>query len=533
MPYIRGGSLNARLHREDKFSLEQVDSCVRQASAALDYAHSHGIIHRDIKPQNMLIRVEDDRLLLADFGIAKLLGSSTSATSRSAAIGTLAYMAPEQFRGEVTPAVDIYALGCVLFELLSGEAPFLGTTEQIVYSHMLAPIPSIVERSNGMASERLQSVIERVLAKQPGDRFSGAGDLARSFSAAIAGQAEGRVPSVVPMPIVDSHLRQQERPTITAYAEAPHAQPTQHDLQALLYRRLPATQHYDASTSVTQGAATAESDSNGRRIGSSLLASIAVVIVIAGVILFVVISMNTNRRAAIPVNAVTPSATAVAIAVVPPIATVMPNFIPTSTNIPLTATLVVSSLPTVTVVVAPTPTLAAVPTATAPAVVLTTPSGARQLPALTTGMAYRDSRGRFSFVVPSTWTQVQAAGAEVAFQSPTTPGTIPATVNMVVETLPSANVTLDEYDRAGEANLRQQFPDYKSIRLERVMVAGRQAYVRTYTATISGRILQLQQVYLVEGTYAYVLSSGAPQIDFARYATLLEQISGSLNIPAR
>ncbi len=186
---------------------------------------------------------------------------------------------------------------------------------------------------------------------------------------------------------------------------------------------------------------------------------------------------------------------------------------------------------------APLPTATTNPRATASAAVSGTatrtasPTGAgTPLPTLGAGQAYSDPQGRFSFTIPNNWTQVQAAGAEVAYQSPAPAGTIPATVNIVLEKLPSATVTLDEYDQAGEANLKQQFPDYKPVSLTKVTIDGKPAYKRIYTATIAGRVLQLQQVYLIERDVAYVISCGAPQESFAASATVFDQISGTFKI---
>jgi hypothetical protein len=152
------------------------------------------------------------------------------------------------------------------------------------------------------------------------------------------------------------------------------------------------------------------------------------------------------------------------------------------------------------------------------------------LPTLGAGQVYKDPQGRFSFTIPSNWTLAQPAGAEVAFQSPVPSGTIPATVNIVLEKLPSASVTLDEYDQAGEANLKQQFPDYKSLGVTKVTIDGKPAYKRVYTATIAGRVLQLQQVYLIERDTAYVISCGSPQENFAANAAVFDQISGTFKI---
>ncbi len=185
MPYVEGGTLHHKLRREKKLSFEVASQYLQQAAAALDYAHRRNIVHRDIKPQNMLLRSEDDRLLLADFGIAKVLGSA-STHSNTAVMGTISYMAPEQLNGNVVTVTDIYALGCVLFLMLTGQLPYSGTTEQVITGHMLRPIPSITERIQGNLPPKLQDVIERALAKRPEDRFQTAGEFARAFSAVVA-----------------------------------------------------------------------------------------------------------------------------------------------------------------------------------------------------------------------------------------------------------------------------------------------------------------------------------------------------------
>ncbi|MDP9375599.1 MAG: serine/threonine protein kinase, partial [Chloroflexota bacterium] len=187
MPLVTGGTIHDRIRREGRLSLQQAGAYLRQVAAALDYAHGRQppLVHRDIKPQNMLLRAEDDRLLLADFGIAKVLGTASTHSS-TRVMGTLVYMAPEQFHGQVLPATDIYALGCTLFEMLTGEPPYSGPTQQVIYSHLMAPIPSIAERSRGRLPAGLQEVIDRALAKKPEERFRSAGELAGAFEAAGA-----------------------------------------------------------------------------------------------------------------------------------------------------------------------------------------------------------------------------------------------------------------------------------------------------------------------------------------------------------
>jgi eukaryotic-like serine/threonine-protein kinase len=184
MPYLDGGTVADRLREAGRLPPQQVGRYLRQVAAALDYAHRRGLVHRDIKPQNLLLRADDDRLLLADFGIAKLLSASRTAHSRTGVVGTLAYMAPEQFQCRPVPATDIYALGCVLFQLLTGEVPYPGPTEQVLFGHVWGAIPSVVERSRGQVPAALQAVIARALAKQPEERYASAGDLAAAFQVA-------------------------------------------------------------------------------------------------------------------------------------------------------------------------------------------------------------------------------------------------------------------------------------------------------------------------------------------------------------
>jgi serine/threonine protein kinase len=184
MPYIDGGALHDRIAGGRILPLRAVANYLGQTAEGLDYAHRRGIVHRDIKPQNMLIRAEDDRLLIADFGVAKVL-QGDNAHTQTAALGTVAYMAPEQLQGRVTPATDIYALGCVLFQLLTGHVPYGGPAAQAMLAHIDAAIPSIRERSDGRLPASFQPLIDRALAKRPADRFPTAGELARAFDALL------------------------------------------------------------------------------------------------------------------------------------------------------------------------------------------------------------------------------------------------------------------------------------------------------------------------------------------------------------
>lgn len=184
MPYVDGGSLYQRLRRQGPLSPAETSAYLRQVGAALDYAHRQRLVHRDLKPQNMLLRADDDRLLLSDFGIAKVL-NSPDAPSQTRVMGTVAYMAPEQFQGEVSRASDIYALGCVVFQLLTGRLPFDGNTERMMYGHLMSPVPALREVSGDHLPAGLQPIIEQALAKRPENRFPTAGAFASAFAAAV------------------------------------------------------------------------------------------------------------------------------------------------------------------------------------------------------------------------------------------------------------------------------------------------------------------------------------------------------------
>lgn len=214
-PYVDGGTLFDRLREQRALALPTVAAWVTQAAAALDHAHRTGLVHRDVKPHNMLLRAADDRLLLADFGIAKVLGN-TDDQSRTGAIGTLAYMAPEQFQGRVAPATDTYALGCVLFQLLTGDVPFTGPTEQVMYGHLVAPIPALAAQIGRPLPPGLQGVIDRALAKRAEERFASAGALAQALHRALGS---------APTPADDAPTEQLEK---TGWATRAHHQVGHH-----------------------------------------------------------------------------------------------------------------------------------------------------------------------------------------------------------------------------------------------------------------------------------------------------------------
>jgi serine/threonine-protein kinase len=134
MPYVEGGSLRDRLRVEVQLGVEEAVRIASEVAGALDHAHAHGVVHRDIKPENVLLNGE--RVLVADFGIAKALlaGDAGKLTETGLALGTPAYMSPEQAAADshLDGRADVYALGCVLYELLMGQPPFTGPTAQAI-----------------------------------------------------------------------------------------------------------------------------------------------------------------------------------------------------------------------------------------------------------------------------------------------------------------------------------------------------------------------------------------------------------------
>jgi len=190
MEYIGGGSLKDRLQKaaaEGRFlPLETVKSILGQVSDALDAAHAKGMLHRDVKPANVLLD-ESGRAFLADFGIARIV-STTQFTATGSLVGTPAYMSPEQARGEsLTPASDLYALGVILYEMLSNTLPFDADTPlAIIHKQIHDPLPSI-RATRAELPEGVVSVLERALAKEPGARYASAGALADAFREALDG----------------------------------------------------------------------------------------------------------------------------------------------------------------------------------------------------------------------------------------------------------------------------------------------------------------------------------------------------------
>jgi serine/threonine protein kinase len=173
MPYISGGTLADRM-KEGPFTFDEIGFYLDQISSALDYAHERGIVHRDVKPTNLLMR-PNGQLVLMDFGLAKLLENASVGT-KTGVMGTVAYMAPEQLFGFVSTATDIYMLGLILYQMLAGKLPFTGNTDEIIAAHVrLAPASlagkPTMRSVSPLIVQALDQVVTKALAKTPADRY--------------------------------------------------------------------------------------------------------------------------------------------------------------------------------------------------------------------------------------------------------------------------------------------------------------------------------------------------------------------------
>ena len=184
MPYVEGETLKERIERDKQLPVDEAVAIATAVANALHAAHAKGIIHRDIKPANILMSAGEP--LVSDFGIAVAIGAAGGArvTEAGLSVGTPFYMSPEQATGDqkVGPPSDIYALACVLYELLVGEPPYTGSTAQAVLGKILtgAPVSSTGERSS--IPIHVDAAIRRALEKVPADRFTGAHDFARALA---------------------------------------------------------------------------------------------------------------------------------------------------------------------------------------------------------------------------------------------------------------------------------------------------------------------------------------------------------------
>lgn len=174
MPYVEGESLYARLQRERQLPLEEALQITHDVAAALGYAHGRRVLHRDVKPENILLA--GGRALVADFGLARAIGAADyrRLTATGVIVGTAFYMSPEQLREDrdLDQRADIYSLGCILYEMLTGGPPFTGRSLTEVATRILrAPVPS-VSRARAGVPAAVDAAVTRALAKSASGRFA-------------------------------------------------------------------------------------------------------------------------------------------------------------------------------------------------------------------------------------------------------------------------------------------------------------------------------------------------------------------------
>ena len=194
MPFVEGETLRARLTREPQMPVDDALTIAREVADALDYAHRHGVIHRDIKPENILLA--DGHARVADFGVARAVEAAGGErlTGTGLAVGTPTYMSPEQAgSGEVDARSDVYALGCMLHEMLAGEPPWTGRTPQaVIAKRFVQPAPPL-SGIRTTVPPAVDAAVRKALALAPADRFATAGDFSRALTAPALprGPAEG------------------------------------------------------------------------------------------------------------------------------------------------------------------------------------------------------------------------------------------------------------------------------------------------------------------------------------------------------
>ncbi|MDF1504323.1 serine/threonine-protein kinase, partial [Roseisolibacter sp. H3M3-2] len=197
MPYVSGETLAARMQREGMMPVEEAVRITCQVARALDHAHRQGIVHRDVKPENILF--EGGEAVLADFGIARAIAdqeTSQRLTKTGLTLGTPVYMSPEQATAEraLDGRSDVYSLGCVLYEMLVGQPPFVGPTAQaIIARQMLGEVPSITV-VRGTVPDEVEDAVMRALAKNAVDRFATAAQFAEALEDSMhtGGRSLGR-----------------------------------------------------------------------------------------------------------------------------------------------------------------------------------------------------------------------------------------------------------------------------------------------------------------------------------------------------
>ncbi|MEA2154684.1 MAG: hypothetical protein QOE11_824, partial [Solirubrobacteraceae bacterium] len=201
MQYVEGADLGRVLALEQTLAPARAASLVADLAGGIDAAHRLGIVHRDVKPANVLIELRDEAMFpfLTDFGLAKCVTSTSQMTRTGAILGTMDYAAPEQLEeSEIDGRTDVYALGCLLFHTLTGRVPYPRETNAAkILAHLSAPPPSVTDLAPEVPAA-LGAVVERAMCKDPAGRFESAGELGRAALAAVSNGTA--VPADGPLP---------------------------------------------------------------------------------------------------------------------------------------------------------------------------------------------------------------------------------------------------------------------------------------------------------------------------------------------
>jgi serine/threonine protein kinase len=299
MPYLSGGSLRDILAREGAFSLTKTVVYIDQAAAALDYAHAHHVIHRDLKPGNFLLHA-DGRLVLSDFGIARIMQESndtvgSTLTATGVFIGTPEYMAPEMALGEtIDQRADIYELGIVLFQMLSGTVPFKGNTPlAIVAKQIQEPLPSL-HQLNPAIPPAVDNIIQTATAKKREDRFMTAGAVAQALRSVLNSSGSHIQDVESSIPTILSSTKPVMAETVAPLHDTPLPIAAEPNSGSMLKRTEPSSGSFSPNSPV-HPITTPVSQRSTLASRQSLLLFIGILLVIALVIGGVLVGLQLNR----------------------------------------------------------------------------------------------------------------------------------------------------------------------------------------------------------------------------------------------
>lgn len=231
MDYAPNGSLRQLHPKGMRLPLETAVSYVKQIAAALDYAHSQNVIHRDVKPANVFLG-EHCEALLGDFGLALIAHSSKSALPEEVVMGTAPYMAPEQICGEPCPASDQYSLAIAAYEWLSGTCPFHGSFTEILTQQMIVPPPAIHTQERSIPAD-VETVIMTALSKDPRDRFTSVEAFAHALELASQPASQSATPITQPKPEHQSTLLHPQSLPIVSPPSSPQPLPKDNEIVSI------------------------------------------------------------------------------------------------------------------------------------------------------------------------------------------------------------------------------------------------------------------------------------------------------------